>query len=59
MVDIEEVALKIIDAEKKGKRLSKKTVFQLCGYDRGVMREVFRRIRSLKEEEGNLSKWLK
>jgi hypothetical protein len=59
MVDIEEVVHKIIDAEKGGKRLSKKTIFRLCGYDRGVMREVFRRIRATKEEEASLSRWLK
>jgi hypothetical protein len=59
MVDVEAVAKRIIDAEKRGRKLSKKTIFQLCGYDRGVMREVFRKMRSMKEEEQTLGAWLK
>jgi hypothetical protein len=59
MVDVEAVAKRIIDAEKRGRKLSKKTIFQLCGYDRGVMREVFRKMRSMKEEEQTLRGWLK
>ncbi|WXG43022.1 MAG: hypothetical protein WED04_02985 [Promethearchaeati archaeon SRVP18_Atabeyarchaeia-1] len=59
MVDIDEVVHRIIDAEKGGRRLSKKTVFRLCGYDRGVMREVFRRLRATKEGEASLARWLR
>jgi hypothetical protein len=58
MVDVDAVAQRIIDAEKRGRKLTKKTIFQLCGYDRSVMREVFRRIRSMKEEEQTLSDWM-
>lgn len=58
MVDVDAVAKRIIDAEKRGRKLTKKTIFQLCGYDRSVMREVFRRIRSMKEEEQTLSDWM-
>jgi hypothetical protein len=58
MVDVDFVAKRIIDAEKRGRKLAKKTIFQLCGYDRGVMREVFRRIRSIKNEEQKLSEWI-
>jgi hypothetical protein len=57
-VNIDEVAQRIIKAEKGGRKLSKKTIFRLCDYDRGVMREVFRRLRSLKEEKETLSEWL-
>jgi hypothetical protein len=59
MVDVEAVAKRIMDAEKRGRKLSKKTIFQLCGYDRGVMREVFRKMRSMKEERRTLREWLK
>lgn len=59
MVDVEAVAKRIIDAEKRGRKLSKKTIFQLCGYDRSVMREVFRKMRSMKEEEQTLGTWLR
>jgi hypothetical protein len=58
MVDIEEVAQKIIDAEKAGRKLSKKTIFRLCGYDRSVMRAVFRRLQKMKVERETLSSWL-
>jgi hypothetical protein len=58
MVDVDTVAQRIIDAEKRGRKLSKKTVFRLCGYDRSVMREVFRRLRLKKKEEQTLGKWL-
>ncbi len=59
MVDVEAVAKRIIDAEKRGRKLSRKTVFQLCGYDRSVMREVFRKMRSMKEAERTLREWLR
>jgi len=58
MVDIDTVIQRIVDAEKKGRRLSKKTVFRLCGYDRSVIREVFRRLRLMTKKEQTLSKWL-
>jgi hypothetical protein len=58
MVDVDAVAKRIIDAQKRGRKLTKKTIFQLCGYDRSVMREVFRRIRSMKEKEQTLSDWM-
>jgi hypothetical protein len=59
MVDIDEVAKRIIDAEKTGRKLNKKTIFRLCGYDRSVMREVFRKVRTMKSEEETLSGWLR
>jgi hypothetical protein len=59
MVDVDAVAKRIIHAEKRGRKLTKKTIFQLCGYDRSVMREVFRRIRSMEEEEQTLSDWMR
>jgi hypothetical protein len=58
MVDVDTVAQRIIDAEKRGRKLSRKTVFRLCGYDRSVMREVFRRLRLKKKEGQTLGKWL-
>ena len=58
MVDVDTVAQRIIDAEKRGRKLSRKTVFRLCGYDRSVMREVFRRLRLARKEEQTLSRWL-
>jgi hypothetical protein len=58
MVDVDAVAKRIIDAQKRGRKFTKKTIFQLCGYDRSVMREVFRRIRSMKEKEQTLSDWM-
>jgi len=58
MVDIDLIAKRVIDAEKRGRKLARKTIFRLCGYDRGVMREVFRRIHSMKEEERKLSDWM-
>ena len=58
MVDIVEVAQRIINAEKTGKRLSKKTIFRLCGYDRSIMREVFRRVRIMNDEKEKLTNWL-
>jgi hypothetical protein len=58
MVDVAAVAQRIIDSEKKGRKLSKKAIYRLCGYDRGVMREVFRRIRLLRQEEQTLGDWL-
>jgi hypothetical protein len=59
LVDVEEVARRILDAENAGKKLSKKTVFRLCGYDRSVMREVFRRLHAMKDKKGTLSNWLR
>ena len=58
MVDVDYIAKRIIDAEKRGRRLAQKTIFRMCGYDRSVMREVFRRIRLMKEEEQTLGKWM-
>lgn len=58
MVDVDEVAKRIVDAEKSGRKLSKKTIFRLCGYDRSVMREVFRRLRAMKEDKETLSRWI-
>jgi len=58
MVDIDTVVQRIVDAKKRGRKLSKKTVFCLCGYDRSVMREVFRRLRLMTKKEQTLSKWL-
>jgi hypothetical protein len=58
MVDVDVVARRIINAEKRGRKLSKKTVFRLCGYDRSAMREVFRRLRLMAKKEQTLSKWL-
>jgi len=59
MVDVDIIVKRIIEAEKRGRRLARKTIFQLCDYDRSVMREVFRRIRSMKKEEQTLSDWMK
>jgi hypothetical protein len=58
MVDVDYIAKRIIDAEKRGRKLARKTIFQLCGYDRSVMREVFRRMRSMKDKEQKLSNWM-
>jgi hypothetical protein len=59
MVDVDYIAKRIMDAEKRGRKLAKKTIFQLCGYDRSVMREVFRRVRSMKDKEQKLSDWMR
>jgi hypothetical protein len=58
MVDVDTVVQRIIDAEKRGRKLSNKTVFRLCGFDRSVMREVFRRVRLIRETEQTLGNWL-
>jgi hypothetical protein len=59
MVDVDLIAKRIVSAEKSGRKLARKTIFKMCGYDRSVMREVFRRIRLMKQEEETLGKWMR